>query len=140
MARTRSSHPVGIGVVALGLVAGTLALIGATSRPATGATSGVSKVLWISEENTSPADILATAPVAPSCRTSTRSRPPTARPRTPVGCRAPASPNYIAATSGGTQGVADDLAATEASVELCPNLFSQLPAGLGESVRPEHDE
>jgi hypothetical protein len=104
----------------------------ATSAPCgtlTGPSHGVDHVIWIWMENKSYGDVIgsASAPfangLAAQCGVATNYH----------GVTHPSLPNYIAATSGGTQGIVDDAAPSSHPLDAA-SIYSQL-GGAGKTWR-----
>jgi hypothetical protein len=99
------------------------------SARAKGDPTTISKVVWIWEENTNPADIIGTCATClqmPYLNNELVAKYGVAT--NAWGASTPSLPNYIAGTSGGTQGIADDGLPGQHPLTV-PSLFSQLPDG-----------
>ena len=124
-ASSGARRPLSVLVVAASLAAG-FATWSITAEQASAAP--ITKVLWIWEENSSPASIIgscATCVELPYLNSlaSTYGQATNAR-----AASVPSLPNYIAATSGSTWGIADDSGPGRNPLSV-PNLFGQLPSG-----------
>jgi acid phosphatase len=88
----------------------------------------ITKVLWIWEENSNPAKILGSCATCQQLPYLNSVAMTYGRATNVQNASLPSLPNYIAVTSGSTQGIADDAAPPKHPLSV-PSLFDQLPLG-----------